>query len=494
MSEKSITSMRDVMETFKDEFIVIDKEVDPVYEIAGIQQALQDSYGLLFNNIKGYPGVRTIGNALSRDERAAKMFNVDDLRGLRFKCHQAMKNPVPPRIVKDAPCQEVVITNGIDLPAMLPVIKHTSRDAAHVSGGGILLVTGPGAHGGSDLTFRRMHFRGKDWATIWIGPVGHFGEVFTSELRGKRVDVTINICPPPAVLVTAGTYFVKSVVPTGSDELGFAGALQGCPVDIVKAKTVDAYAIANAEWVVEGYISTDNRAWETDEAEAVGIVEHREEAPPFFPEWHGYLGRAIRSYKLQVTALTHRQDPIFFAPHARSIEADIIAAPMREACFYELAERLAPGLVTDVNVMPGVASWGSFVILQVKKRRPRDEGKQKEILAACLVDTFMQLAIIIDEDIDIHSPHDVLWALATRCDPESIILGPPRLEVLQGAFPARRGIGIDTTVAFDKKPFFERAHFPSDVIDLEKWISKEKLATAQAIQGEYAKVLARTGH
>ncbi len=72
-----------------------------------------------------------------------------------------------------------------------------------------------------------------------------------------------------------------AVWPTGEDEIGAAGALQGSPVEIVRAKTVDAYAIANAEWVIEGYIMPSERVWETEEAKRLG----RQGETMLHPEW-----------------------------------------------------------------------------------------------------------------------------------------------------------------------------------------------------------------
>ena len=77
MAERFITSMRGVAESLKEEFIEIDKKVDPIYEMAGIQKALEGSYALLFNNIKGYPEARCIGNVLNRADRIARLFGVD---------------------------------------------------------------------------------------------------------------------------------------------------------------------------------------------------------------------------------------------------------------------------------------------------------------------------------------------------------------------------------------------------------------------------------
>jgi UbiD family decarboxylase len=494
---KTITSMRDTFESFKEEFIVIDRPVDPIYEIAGIQKALEGSYAVLFTNITGYPGTRSVGNLFGHPDMLAKIFGLSGPAELKFKCREAISHPVEPRIVNDAPCQEVVITENIDVMGVMPIIKHSPRDGARILGGGNYLFGGKSFRGGMDLAFKRTHFRGKDWASVWIGPGSHSERLITTELRGKRLDLTLNVATPPAVNVVAAACFLPTIVPSGANEVAFAGGLQGEPVDLVKARTVDAYAIANAEWVVEGYIDTKEKVWETDEAERIGEVKKRGMAPPFFPEWQGYLGRAIKSYKLQVTAITHRKDrPTLFTPLARSLEHDHMTTPFREACFYELAERIEPGFVTDVHIMPGLAAHRSHVIFQVKKRRPRDEGVQKELIAAFLAsDPLVQMVVAVDQDVDIYSAHDVLWAIITRCDADAGMLKSPsvRSAVYEGVYPSSKGVGFDATIPWSERDLFERAHYPSDTIDLRKWISEEQIKAAQALQSDYAKLLAKTG-
>ena len=263
MSQKDITSMRGVIEHLKarKEILVTEKEVDPIYEIAGIQKALEDGPALLFENIKGYPGVRNIGNVLGRQDIVAGIFDLDDPKKLKFKALDSMKNPLPPTVVEKAPCQEVVITEDINVMETIPIIKHTALDAGRILGGGVILLHGKWARGGSDLSFKRMHYQGKDWCSVTLGQESHLGEAYFMDHRDEKIPITVNICSPPAICLLAATAFARSVVPQGSDELGFAGAFQGSPVEICKAKTVDAYAIAQAEWVIEGYL-TPERVWE----------------------------------------------------------------------------------------------------------------------------------------------------------------------------------------------------------------------------------------
>jgi hypothetical protein len=107
------------------------------------------------------------------------------------------------------------------------------------------------------------------------------------------------------------------VFPGQTDKIGMAGALQGSPIDLVKAKTVDAYAFAQSEWVLEGYVIEDERVWETDEAERLG----RQGEAPLHPEWARYMGRAYRTPRaFEPTAITHRSNkPLYYTPHFGAI-------------------------------------------------------------------------------------------------------------------------------------------------------------------------------
>ena len=94
------------------------------------------------------------------------------------------------------------------------------------------------------------------------------------------------------------------ILPYGCDELGVAGAAQGFPVRVVKARTVDAWAIADSEVVIEGYVDPRDRRFETAEAEA----DQTQGKHHFHPEWAGYMGKAYKAPTFHVTAVTMRKD------------------------------------------------------------------------------------------------------------------------------------------------------------------------------------------
>ena len=310
----------------------------------------------------------------------------------------------------------------------------------------------------------------------------------------------ISFNPPPAVQLVAGTWNVRTIVPHGSDEVGIAGAFQGSPVELVKAKTVDAYSIANAEIVLEGYLEPySENIWEIDESENLG----KQAEARFFPEWVGYMGRTWRVRKLQVTAVTMRKNkPIFYTPIAAGLEYagfDLL----REATFLELAEKVAPGICVDVFI-PDYFKWGSGVIFQIRKERAQEEGFQRNILMSALADApGMRMAIAVDEDVDIYNAYDVMWALESRVDPDNDILKLPRGSRGIAAQPTEvreQGIGgWEGGIAFDAtKPFniawrYERPHYPIDKVDLKRWFTEEQLKEINQMQTEYAISLAKKG-
>ena len=297
------------------------------------------------------------------------------------------------------------------------------------------------------------------------------------------------------------------ILPRGCDELGVAGALQGFPVEVVKAKTQDAWAIANAEYVIEGYLDTTQKVWESPLAEK----EDQQGKYDFHPEWSGYMGKAYRTYKFQATAITHRKDrPIYYGLIVHGMDDHFIDVSMREACFLELAERIVPGLCIDTNIPLGMTDWGG-VIFQVQKRRARDEGLHRNILSAALsISLGMKLGIVVDEDIDIYNMEDILWAMATRVNPRDDLL-----IVSEGGFgqtfqPAERssagdrqwtqtnirfsgGLGIDATRPFVYKDAFARARYEVELVDLKKFYTDEQIRKAKESQRDYAKFMADRG-
>ncbi len=501
--EEALASYRTTLDWLGDEVHYIENEVDPIIEMTAITKAFDGSKVLVANNITDYPGVRMISNLYATAERTAKIFGVDEYKDIKHRILDAYRNPIAANYVdaKDAPCQEIVVqANEIDrVTDLLPIVLHTHEDGGRIFGSGCHLFGPPWVPGdGTQISMYRMAFRdGQKYASINMVPGGQ-GDVVCSRHKGKKIPCTVNICPPIGVELMAVGTLNPVIFPGQTDKIGMAGALQGSAVDLVKAKTVDAYAVAQSEWVLEGYVLEGERVWETDEAEVLA----RQGEAKLHPEWARYMGRAYRTPRaFELTAITRREhNPLYYTPHFGAIWYTI---PFVCASIYEMCERMAPGFVQDVAGWTGLTTWGGIVV-QVKKQKRSDEGMQRNVMGAIMtVHRGLRLCVVVDEDIDIWQPEDVMWAIESRVSPRKDVViyneygrgqafQPSEFKTGQISV-ADGGLGIDATVPVDQKDHYVRAVYPVAEYDFRRWFSEEDMKELRSRQDPYFRFLAKTG-
>ncbi len=497
--KEALASLRATLEWLGDDVKTIDAPVDPDLEATAINKAFDDGPAFLMENVAGHPNARLIASLWGRRERICRLLGVDRMGEIKGRIRHAVANPLPPEETAAAPVQEVCVpAEEVDPFRLLPMVRHTELDGGRFFGSGVHYISGDWAGGKSQLSFYRMSFREPTVASINMVPGGH-GDQIASANHERRIPVTVNVSPPPMVEFMGLGFLNAAIYPTPQDEVGAAGTLQGSPVRIVRAKTVDAWAVADAEYVIEGHILPDRRVWETAEAEELG----EQGVAMFHPEWARYMGRAYRARRFEVSAITHRADrPIFYVPHLGSVWQWI---PFAGANYHELAERIAPGLVTDVSACTALMMWGG-VVIQVRKRRRSDEGLQRNVLEAVMgVARGMRLVVVVDDDIDIDQPEDVMWAIATRVDPRADLFFGAARSKGHAYMPAERmsaseqvsmfegGLGIDATVPLAAREHFERARYPVEKFDFGRWFSEREIREMKAGQSEYLRFMGDRG-
>ena len=83
----------------------------------------------MFKNVDGYE-FPVAGNLFAERSRVCDMLKLpQDQRELKEFFIEAMDNPIAPRMVDSAPCQERVVTDGIDLLKLLPSRARRSHPA-----------------------------------------------------------------------------------------------------------------------------------------------------------------------------------------------------------------------------------------------------------------------------------------------------------------------------------------------------------------------------
>ena len=501
---EALRSLRDTLKWLGDDVHYIKNEVASDVEMCTITKAFDNSKALVANRIKGYPGVRMISNLYATKARTAKIHGMAEFKDIKLKVLDCIRNPIPPKIVKekDAPCQQVFIPRKDigHIDDLIPIATHTFEDGGRIFGAGTHFFYGEPwvPDGGSQLSMYRMSFRPeRQYASINMVPGGGGDVICSRHPKGTRIPCTVNICPPVGVELVAVSTLNPVIFPYNTDKIGLAGALQGSPVELVKAKTVDAYAIAQSEWVLEGYVIEGEQVWETAQAEQLG----KQGVAPLHPEWARAMGHAYRTPRaFELTAITRRADnPIVYTPHFGAFWYE---APFMCAAVYEMCERMAPGFVQDVASWLGLTLWGGLVI-QVKKRRRSDEGMQRNILSAVMgVFRGLRLVVVVDEDIDPWQPEDVVWAIESRASParDYVIFNeyargqafqPSEYKIGQISV-SDGGMGIDATKPLGDERF-RRAHYPVEQMDFKKWFSDAEIRELKAMQDPYFRWLGEKG-
>ncbi|MCH8075129.1 MAG: UbiD family decarboxylase [SAR324 cluster bacterium] len=492
--------------------LVTDKEVDPDLEITGLQKHLDGGPILLFNNVKGKPHARAVTNLFSDINVVDKMFGYDGPVDRTRQLAKAITNPVPSvEIPQDeAPCQEVVNTTDLDVNKWITAIRHTALEPELTVGSGISCVIGEFFEGGSHIGYNRMNFRWGNVGTFQASPGSHMWQIVTKYYK-ERIPIPMTMCfgVPPACTMIAGGGFGYAIMPRGCDEVGMAGAVQGSPIRVVRARTVDALTLADSEYVLEGHLHPWDKRFETAEAEETGV-----QGKHFFhPEWAGYMGKSYKAFTFHVSAITMRKPeskPIIFPLGVHTSDDSNIDTSVREASIFELCDRLQPGIVQDVHIPYCMTDWGGAII-QVKKRNRIEEGWQRNFLGAILAcSQGMRLVIAESPDVDIYSMDDIIWSLVTRVNPRTDILNPIPGGVGQTFQPSERmtagekqwtasntqfegGMGIDATVPFGYEQDFHRPEYPIDRVDPLDFFSASDIKKAKSRMKGWVEMLSRSG-
>ncbi|TKD34959.1 UbiD family decarboxylase [Azotobacter chroococcum] len=463
------------LESVPGQLLYTDHPVDPHGELAGVYKRVgaggtvkrptRLGPAMMFNHIKGYPDSRVLVGVMASRERVALLLDTTPDR-LAERMGEAIEKAIDPVVVprEQAPCQEIVHRAedpGFDLRELLPAPTNTDEDAGPFFCLGLVLGSDP-EEGHADVTIHRLCVQGRDRLSIFFAPDRHIDKFRQkAEAAGKPLPVTINMGLDPAILI--GSCFEAPTTPLGYDELKIAGGLRGRPVELVEAVSIGQKAIARAEVVIEGEILPHERLREdinTDSGRAM-------------PEFPGYTGPANPSLPvIRVTAVTMRRQAILQTLVGPGEEHTNLAGIPTEASIRNAVERAMPGLLK--NVYAHTAGGGKLLaVLQVAKRRPGDEGRQRQAaLIALAVYRELKNVILVDEDVDPFDSDDVLWAMQTRYqgDVDTIfvpgvpghVLDPSQVPEYSPSIAAR-GLTcktiFDCTAPWHLRERFERAKF-----------------------------------
>ncbi|OGI00623.1 MAG: menaquinone biosynthesis decarboxylase [Candidatus Melainabacteria bacterium GWF2_37_15] len=439
-------------------------EITEITDRASKEQGMQNK-ALLFNNVEGY-NMPVLTNAFGSYRRMALALGVQDVREIAKRIEELIKPEIPdslmekaallpklyevsqffPKIVKDAPCQEIVITDGSMLDK-LPILKCWPMDGGPFITLPLVITKNPRTGNRNMGMYRLQKFDNKTTGMHWHKH--HDGAKNYEEARkmGKKFEVAAALGCDPAI-----TYAATAPVPPGIDEMIFAGFLRKKPVQLVKCKTVDIEVPADAEIVLEGYVD---------------LEEKRIEGP--FGDHTGYYSLADEYPVFHIIAITHTKNPIY--------SATIVGKPPQEDCymgkateqiFLPVLRQILPEIV-DMN-LPIEGVFHNCAIISIDKRFPGHASKVINAVWGLGQMMFTKFMIVVDRDVDVHNLSEVSWKIFNNTDPsrDCIITKGP-LDILDHAcdLPGFGGkMGIDATKKWAGEGFTRE--WPDEIIMCEE--------------------------
>ena len=416
IGEKPIADLREWLSRVEEigELTRVSQSVDRDEEMSAISYLVakqQPSPAVLFERPRGFDkspiGARLLWNILGPSvkrvaltlEEPADTPTVE----LILRVKDKLKRRLRPREVsaKQAPIYENTITGkNIDLN-QLPIPRHWPLDGGRYAGTGDAVITRDPDSGYLNIGTYRMMVQGKSQVGLYLSP-GKDARLHITRAwqQGKPINVAAAWGIDPLFMLVGSQTFPKNV-----SEYEYAGGIKGQPVPVVRGKTTDLLIPANAELVIEGIIRPNSV---------------KAEGP--FGEFPGYYGRPEAGCPLvDIAAVHYRSQPILtnaLMADYPSCEQSGFFSVIRSAKIWDDLDKLGIPGIHGVYAHPAAAGGFGMTVISLEQRHA---GHAAQVLAlAAQVPGgayYTKWIIAVDEDVDPTDMDQVIWAMASRCNP-----------------------------------------------------------------------------
>ncbi len=444
----------------------VSREVERTQELAGVMSKIEaQRRAYYFESVKGakfpvvgglYNKLERFGLALERDD--AETFTHEAFDG----CIEAAKaNPIEPVTVDSAPVHENLITGqAVDL-ADIPVPKFFELDSGPFITGAIG-ITRDHDSGELNVGIYRTLIIGKNTFVINASSLSDLRRIYTGwEKSGEPMPIAIALGVPPAVLIAG-----SCKMPPNACEYNVAGSLAGEPIKVVKCRDSDLLVPADAEIVIEGTVDFSNR------------VEN------LLGEFAGQYGPE-NAPVTQVNTITHRNDAMYYAivagrnPEHNTL-GNVAIYGVQRSIIAAIREAVPDAKNIDVLLEPAMGTL-AHVTISIDKQNDARPGEIIEKAFAAgggifPVSKITKRIIVVDDDIDVHDPVDVNWAIWNRAATAEKFVAIPNVESWELERAAKDGqlsvrIGIDATMDLEDVDKLIRPIIPgADKIRLEDYV------------------------
>ncbi|MHB1614190.1 MAG: menaquinone biosynthesis decarboxylase [Actinomycetes bacterium] len=381
--------------------------VDPYLEVAEIVTRVvrQQGPALVFDQVVGseMPLVMNLFGTQSRMARALGVDHLDEIgtriaalispdlpsgvAGLRAGLARvANLRTVPPRRVRRAPVQEVVLRGAdVDL-GLLPGIQAWPQDGGIFLNLGLTHTRHPQTGARNLGMYRLQQHDERTLGLHWQIHKDSNAHHVVAERLGQRLPVAIAFGAPPAV-----TYAASAPLPAEIDEYLFAGFLAGHRIEMVDAVTVPLQVPAQAQVVVEGWVEPGVRIPEGPFGDHTGFYTPVEPFPA-----------------VTVECMTMVANPVFQSiVVGRPPAEDGPIGKATERIFLPLVRMAVPDIV-DLD-LPVAGVFHNAAIVSIDKRFPKHAQKVMNAIWGTGLLSLTKLVVVVDADCDVHDYAEVAW-------------------------------------------------------------------------------------
>ncbi len=391
------TFLADIDDDPREGVLEVTRAVDRDLEMCAVVKRLEELGNPVtrFSNVSGSEVPAIFGLTATR-ERIARALG-QPVQGCVEWFARRVRAPLAYEVVAGAPVQDVVRTGEDASLDRLPIGVHSPDDAARYLTSGVLVLRDP-TTGNLNTGIYRMMVLGPRQFTVCAAPAHDASKIIDA------VAAESGSCDFAVVIGGHPTFAIGSQAknPTSVDSYELVGALQGEPLEVVRAATVNLPVPAEAELVIEGTIRTRER---------------QKEGP--FGEFTYYYGQ-YRGWVADVSAITRRRDACYVDIHPAHVEHRCLwLFPGREARLLELLRQAVPSVHRVHLPLPG----GSMTAV-VALRNPQPGDARRVLTLALSSDAYIKHAVVVDDDIDVLDLDQVHWALAVRfqADRDTIVI------------------------------------------------------------------------
>lgn len=348
------------------QLVKINRPVDPKYEVSTLMKML-DGRVLLFDHVKGF-NMPIVANVCSTRDLVAIGLGASREQ-LIPRLTDAIDHPEKARTIEANGYQDI----GSNL-SQLPILTHYPKDGGPYISSGIVACNDK--EFGVNLSYHRAQVLDKDLLVLRI-----LERHFDSYIKRGLKEFAFCISSPVQVLVSAAIS-----VDIGISEIDIANALEETPL-----VRLDGHLVPPSDIVIIAELTGELR----DEGPFLDLTETFD---------------IIRKQRIaKVKKILVRKGAMYHALLPGGLEHKVLMGMPREPTIYREVAKVCDA--KDVLVTPGGCSWLHGVV-SIHKKNP-DDGR-KAIEAAFKGHKSMKHVFIVDDDINIHDPNEIEWAMATR--------------------------------------------------------------------------------